>query len=184
MAEEPAQGRPGDGHDPEGEWLPIATAARRLGISPKAIRGRIERRTIVWKQDGNRGRLVLVHPGDGPGAAPEGPRDVPWDGEGEVAAEELAWLRGELAEARITIARLEEQKRAVQAAADEQVKAARAVAEQQVMAARAVAVADVATAQAEHAAQERLIEKLEELLAAEREALADARRPWWRRLFT
>lgn len=167
MAEGPpqgeARGRPGDEQEEAGEWLPIATAARRLGISPKAIRGRIERRTIVWKQDGNRGRLVLVHPGDGPGAAPEGPRDVPWDGEAEVAAEELAWLRGELAEARITIARLEEQKRAVQAVADEQVRAA-----------RAVAVADVATAQAEIAAQEKLIEKLEE-------ALAEARKPWWRR---
>src|SRR4051794_16110784 len=60
---------PGDG---PGEWLTVAQAARRLGITPKAIRNRLERGTLEWRPAGNRGREVLIRPemepGDGPGA--------------------------------------------------------------------------------------------------------------------
>lgn len=143
MAEETAQGRPGDGQEVEGEWLPIATAARRLGISPKAIRGRIERRTIAWKQDGNRGRLVLVQPWDGP-------RDAPGEDEGEEHDEDVRQerdqLQEELGEARVRIGRLEEQ----------------------VKAAQAVAVADVATAEAKVEARDMVIAELKEMLAEAR----------------
>src|SRR5689334_231896 len=65
MLSESADG-PGDG----GEWLSIAAAARRLGVTPRAIRNRVERGTIRWRAHGNFGREVLVtldmaSPGDG-----------------------------------------------------------------------------------------------------------------------
>lgn len=137
MVEERSGGHPGDG-----EWLTVAAAARRLGVSPRAIRGRIDRGTIPSKPNGNAGKLVLVHPGEASGDRPE-----------EGPGDELELLREELVEARVTIARLEGQ----------------------VEAARAVAVADVATARAEVEAKERYIVQIEAMLA-------EARKPWWRRL--
>jgi hypothetical protein len=46
--------------DSPGTWLTITEAARRLGITPKAIRNRIQHGTIEWRSAGNRGREVLV----------------------------------------------------------------------------------------------------------------------------
>jgi hypothetical protein len=68
----------------DGDWLPIATAARRLGVTPKAIRGRIERGTIEVRAAGNRGREVLV-------TEPGRPRDPPRDFE----VERMGRLRAE-----------------------------------------------------------------------------------------
>ncbi len=138
MVEDGSRDGPGDG-----EWLTVAAAARRLGVSPRAIRGRIRRGTISTKANGNAGKLVLVRPGD---VSADGPEDDPGD--------ERELLREELAEARVTIARLEER----------------------VEAARAVAVADVATARAELEARERYMAQLEAMLA-------EARKPWWSRWF-
>jgi hypothetical protein len=72
----------------DGDWLPIATAARRLGVTPKAIRGRIERGTIEVRAVGNRGREVLV-------TEPGRPRDPPRDWAAEVEAERMGRLRAE-----------------------------------------------------------------------------------------
>src|SRR5688572_8551119 len=88
---------PGD--DPGGEWVTISEAARRFGISPRAVRGRIRRGTVEWKPAGNSGRLVLVRSGD---MSPN--LDLDPVGEGD----QLDQLREELMEARIAQARAEE----------------------------------------------------------------------------
>jgi hypothetical protein len=51
-----------EGHsdNPAGTWLTISAAARRIGVSRRAVQKRIERNTIKWRPDGNRGRLVFV----------------------------------------------------------------------------------------------------------------------------
>jgi hypothetical protein len=108
----------------DGEWMTVAAAARQLGVSPRAIRGRIKRGTIEWKAAGNAGKLVRVRLGD---TSADGPEDDPED--------EVDRLREELLEARVAQARAEE---------------------------RAAA----------------LRELVDELKAQ----LAEARRPWWRRL--
>lgn len=88
MVEEQSGDGPGDS-----PWITVAAAARALGISPRAIRGRIRRGTIEWKPAGNTGRLVRVPPGK---AFPDDPEDGPED-EAEV-------LREELHEARLALA--------------------------------------------------------------------------------
>src|SRR5689334_14448582 len=63
-----------DGPEP-GEWLSVAEAARRLGVTEKAVRNRIRRGTLEWRPAGNHGREVLLSPdmeagdaaGDDPG---------------------------------------------------------------------------------------------------------------------
>src|SRR4051812_45625559 len=55
-------------HDPHGEghgadadgWCSVNEAARRLSVTPTAIRNRIKRRTLETKPNGNHGRLVWV----------------------------------------------------------------------------------------------------------------------------
>jgi hypothetical protein len=42
------------------EWLTIHAAARRLGVTPTAIRNRIKRGTLQTRPNGNFGRLVRV----------------------------------------------------------------------------------------------------------------------------
>jgi hypothetical protein len=71
-----------------GDWLSINAAARRLGVTPKAIRGRIERGTIEWRPAGNRGKQVLV-------TEPGRPRDPPRDWAAELEAERMGRLRAE-----------------------------------------------------------------------------------------
>ena len=59
----------------EGEWVTVAEAARRLGVSPRAIRNRIKHHSLLSRPRGNQGREVLVTddmevedtPGDSPG---------------------------------------------------------------------------------------------------------------------
>lgn len=45
---------------PPGAWLSISAAARALGITPRAVRGRIKHNTIEWRPKGNGGREVFV----------------------------------------------------------------------------------------------------------------------------
>lgn len=62
----------------DGAWVTVAEAARRLRVTPRAIRGRLDRGTIPWKPEGNDGRLVWVpsrdvpvpHPGTSPSPIP------------------------------------------------------------------------------------------------------------------
>jgi hypothetical protein len=78
------------------EWLTIAAAARRLGVTPTAIRGRIERGTLEVKPNGNRGRLVRV-------PNPEGKGDERGDEKGSdrvsIPVAELLQLTARLVEA-------------------------------------------------------------------------------------
>lgn len=109
----------GENEPQDGEWLPVSTAARRLGISPRALRGRIDRGTVQWKQAGNTGKLVLIRPED---VAAEEDRDASQD--------EMDRLRDELAEERIGRARAEERAAALREALDrEQARADRLEAE-------------------------------------------------------
>jgi hypothetical protein len=103
MGEE--QGRDDTG---DGDWVTVSEAARRLGISPRAIRGRILRRTIEWKAAGNAGRLVLVRS-----------RDVVANDPGDDPGYILDQLREELMESKIEAARAEERAAALRELVDE-----------------------------------------------------------------
>src|SRR4051812_32402917 len=83
------------------EWCGTQEAARRLGVTPAAVRNRIKRRTIEVRPNGNIGRLVRVPrtipstaPGAVPGAVPStDPEPVP-----SAAADLVAELRDRIAE--------------------------------------------------------------------------------------
>lgn len=45
---------------PNDDWCSVAEAARRLNVTPTAIRNRIKRRTLEAKRNGNLGWLVRV----------------------------------------------------------------------------------------------------------------------------
>ena len=82
----------GEGHGDGGVWVTVAEAARRLGVTPTAIRNRLDRGTLESRPHGNRGRLVRL---------PDGVRhgdDTGFDPQGLTGA----------ARAAVTIARLEE----------------------------------------------------------------------------
>jgi hypothetical protein len=49
-----------DHHDDDKDWCSINEAARRLHVTPTAIRNRIKRGTLETKPNGNHGRLVWV----------------------------------------------------------------------------------------------------------------------------
>src|SRR3954469_25068846 len=46
-----------------GTWCSMSEAARRLGISERAVRNRMRRGTLDWRPRGNRGREVLIPSG-------------------------------------------------------------------------------------------------------------------------
>src|SRR3954449_11311701 len=50
----------GEGHAADDGWCSVNEAARRLGVTPTAIRNRIKRRTLKTKPHGNHGRLAWV----------------------------------------------------------------------------------------------------------------------------
>ena len=104
--------RPGD-PSADGSWLTVGAAARRLGISPRAVRGRIARGTLEWRPLGNTGREVLVPDAE---ASRDGTGDTSRDGTGD--AMELALLREELVEALVGMARAEERAAALRELAD------------------------------------------------------------------
>ena len=60
--------------DSPGAWLTVAEAARRLGVTPKAIRNRIKHHSLLSRPRGNAGREVFVpddmEPGDDEGDSP------------------------------------------------------------------------------------------------------------------
>jgi hypothetical protein len=88
---------PGNGAtDMAGEWVSISEAARRCGVTRRAIRGRIDRGTLTAR-DGNAGRVVFVLQGTVPRDSVDGsigtPGDddmgVPWDGSVRELRQEL-----------------------------------------------------------------------------------------------
>src|SRR4051794_32583350 len=99
---------PGDrtGNDPgDGHWLTVAAAARQLGVTSRAIRGRIKRDTIAWKP-GNTGKLVLIRPGDAGNTSGDGPRDLAGN-ELQLLRDVVDQLREELMEVRLAHVRTE-----------------------------------------------------------------------------
>src|SRR5215217_3406308 len=98
-----------------GEWVTIAEAARRLRVSRRAVRNRIERGTLTARPT-NKGRDVFVPDSVVPGT---GTRDVsgtalvptgmsvPQLGEIERLREAFAEAEDEAAEARVAAARME-----------------------------------------------------------------------------
>jgi hypothetical protein len=106
----------GEDEPEDGEWLSVAAAAKRLGVSPRAIRGRIDRGTIRWKPAGNIGKLVLVRPED---TAAEDQGGASTDEQRGVSKDEMDRLREELTEARISQARAEERAAALRELVDE-----------------------------------------------------------------
>lgn len=100
------------------EWLPVAEAAQRLGITPRAVRKRCEMGNLRFRKQGNRGNRLEVQ------WEPEGelwePKREPEEPEGirgeppptrleQRQQEEIAFLRGELVATRASlIAQLEQ----------------------------------------------------------------------------
>lgn len=183
----PLAGSP-DGAD---DWCTVAEAARRLGVTPTAIRNRIKRRTLRVKPNGNReGQLVLVpraqavaRNGDGNGSeSREGNGDDTGSGGLDQVMDVLvAELRGRLAElqARATAAEAE-RSGIVQQAAQERAQAT----EERVRLHTAVAEAGqrlTAALTAREADLDRHRREVEELHRELRELRT---RPWWQRMWS
>ena len=146
---------PGDG---SGTWVPVAEAARRLGVSTRAIRKRIERGTLAARPRGNEGREVFLRDGTGAGPVPEqGPRTGAGTGESSGPAQ---------LEAVLEVARLEVRLAEREAAAKVETELRGTVA-----ALRATVTDLRATVAAERARADRL-----------EAVLTEARRPWLARV--
>src|SRR4051794_31330892 len=160
------------------DWCSINEAARRLGVTPTAIRNRIKRHTLETKPHGNFGRLVrvpLMVPGTVTETVPETvtltvpPQD---GGEGKALREHVQTLRDELVAVRAEYAEALERERVRADRAEEQAANAR----QEVREAReradgmfdrlAALERDLGVTQGE---RDRLRVEVEQ-----------ARRPWWR----
>jgi hypothetical protein len=155
---------PGDG---PGEWLSIAEAARRIGVTPKAIRNRLERGTLEWRSAGNHGREVFIRPGTEPGGRPD---DQPKDGQG-TDPDYSPGDRPETVSLMVQVARLEERQAAIEARAQAEVEALRGQLEVEIAARNAV-IEQVREALAKAEARADRLEV----------ALAEARRGWLERL--
>src|SRR3954469_5817833 len=84
MGDEPPRGA-------AGEWVSVREAARRLGVTPKAVRDRIKHGSLEARPKGNLGREVLLPPG---AATRENDEGLP----GETTGEAVPTLPGEGAE--------------------------------------------------------------------------------------
>lgn len=146
----------------EDPWLGLTEAAQRSGLAREAIRARA-RRGQVPSRKGNRGELMVQLPAElltGHSQGESGPGRV----EARMWADLVTDLTSEAAELRERLAK-----------AETEARAAEAVAEAKVEAARDVASARVSAAKLEVAA----VRELADRLTVE---IADARRPWWRKL--
>lgn len=94
-AEPPAQ------HPAEPVWLPVANAARRLGVTEQAVRRRVRAGTIETKREvvGNRSRLLVRI---------DAPTTEPSPRENHLQEPELVTLRGEVALLNQRVQHLEE----------------------------------------------------------------------------
>ena len=160
-----------DQHDDE--WCGTQEAARRLGVTPAAVRNRIKRRTIEVRPDGNIGRQVRVPrtlPSTVPSTIPStdpvpDPEPVP----GPVAAL-IAELRDRIAELQAERTSLRQEMAQERAAA-----AGERVALQEAVGAQVKALADLA---------DELRRDRDEWRRAPVMTVPSVapRRPWWRRL--
>jgi hypothetical protein len=143
----------------EDEWCGTQEAARRLGVTPAAVRNRIKRRTIEVKPNGNIGRLVRV-PRTVPSTDPEplpstDPEPVP-----SLVADLIAELRDRISE----------------------LQAERASLRQEMAQERATAAQERAAMQEAVSAQVKALTDLIEEMRRDRKrwhAEATARRSWW-----
>src|SRR4051794_39216796 len=126
MDDEPPRGE-------SGEWVSVREAARRLGVTPKAVRDRIKHGSLEARPKGNLGREVLLPPrvalrensGELPGKATrEMPPGLPGEDAGEVVE-----LLAEMAELRHALGRAEGELAAERRRSDELIAELRARAE-------------------------------------------------------
>jgi hypothetical protein len=151
-------------------WLSLSEAAAATGWKPERIRSLARRGTIVRRRGNTRDWLyqitpelvaaravtragTMADPSAGTTGTARSQHDDDRAGTIDAARWEAVELREEVTELRVELARAQEQ----------------------VEAARAVAAADVAAVQAKEAVLRELVDEL-------KAQLAEARRPWWRRL--
>ena len=96
---------------PVGAWVSLPEAARRLGVTTRAIRGRIRRGTLESRPRGNTGREVYLPSSAVATLTLPHPAVLPQDADSEVERlrAELADTLDELAEVRVALARAEGQ---------------------------------------------------------------------------
>ncbi len=150
------------GDDQNDEWCGTQEAARRLGVTPAAVRNRIRRRTIEVKPNGNIGRLVRVPrpvPGTRPAPVPStDPAPIP-STDPEPIPRAIAALIAELRD-RIT-----------------ELQAERVAMRQEMAQERAAAVQERAAMQAAVASQVAALTAVTEELRQARERVGA--RSWW-----
>lgn len=188
------------GHPPTGpEWLTLTEAAARSGYSRDALRQRVRRGSLASQRRNTDGQIVVraADLADMPPAESVSPVDQGQAGDAtEVVA--LAVLRETVDDLRSTLADLTADLGRTRTALDnahaaslvDRGRAERAEAEAAAAAGRAASgetAAAEAQASAARRAEELAAERLRAAVAVEeakglREALAEARRPFWRRL--
>jgi hypothetical protein len=156
-----------DQHDDE--WCGTQEAARRLGVTPAAVRNRIKRRTIEVRPDGNIGRQVRVPRTVSSTLPSTDPVPDPEHLPGPVAAL-IAELRDRIAELQAERTSLRQEMAQERAAAAQE-----RVALQEAVGAQVKALADLA---------DELRRDRDEWRRAPVMTVPSVapRRPWWRRL--
>ena len=153
-----------------GQWVSVAEAARRLGVTSRAIRSRMAHRTITFRPKGNAGREVFLPDAPAsPGGSAEDAAVLP--GASAEAGDhphpeplpEGVELREELAEERVVRARLEER---LAAGEQREIELRTAFARE-----RAVLEDRIADMGSSLVAERKRADRLEAVLA-------EARRPW------
>lgn len=168
--------------DLDENWCSVAEAARRLGVTPTAIRNRIRRGTLDTRPNGNVGHLVRVPrpepvfdtvPGTGSGT-------VPSDALDRVADALVAELRGRLVELQARATAAEAERVAIQhGAAQERAQAA----EERDRLQRAVVDAGDRLAAFQAAREADLVRHRGEVDELQRQLDQLRRRPWWHRMW-
>jgi hypothetical protein len=161
----PGESLEGSG-DVSGSWVSISEAARRLGISPRAVRLRIDRRQMTSRPVGNTGREVWVASSDVPA---HGTGDSPGLPGTEALLERAARAEGETTLLRAALARVEDELASKGALV---ATLTAALAEERAARTEATLLRDALAREADHAGRERA--RADRLEAA----LLEARRPW------